>query len=473
LLIYEDMLMRDFIVVLGLVAAAPAHAERVLTLADALSMAKKQSRDLEAGRARVDQAKSGIDQALAALLPNASAQGKYTHNYKEVDFDLQTLAGTTFGLADVIKATSRNPVQNGAINAFEQGVAKGLAGQPPIVIQKEEQLDVAAQVTVPLIVPAGYPALSAAKKTTRSAEANYAANEANLLLSAAQAFFAAAGADELVAARGHAVDVAKKTRDDARARFNAGVVNRVEVMRAELALQRAEQSEVESEDLREQAYRALATLLVFHEPFKVAPGELPSPRNDRVAEVAAQALTLRPEIAALDKSLDAARAQASSAAWRWAPTLSAFGNVRAYNYTGFSGDKYAWAVGLQLDWLLYDGGARDAARKLANAQAREDEARLLQLRDTISDDVYNAERAVSTKRRALMTADSAAKLSQETLSLVRAQHDAGTATQLDLLQAQDALVSAEVGLAQARFDLQLSDLNLQRIAGTFPAGGRL
>jgi len=113
--------------------------------------------------------------------------------------------------------------------------------------------------------------------------------------------------------------------------------------------------------------------------------------------------------------------------------LSAFGNVRAFNYAGFSGDKYAWAVGLQLDWQLYDGGVRDAARKLANAQARENDLRLLQQRDTVTDEVRNAEQQLATKRRALETAESARQLSQETLALVLAQHDAGTATQLDLL----------------------------------------
>ena len=173
---------------------------------------------------------------------------------------------------------------------------------------------------------------------------------------------------------------------------------------------------------------------------------------------------------ALEKSLDATRAQATSALWRWAPTLSAFGNVRAFNYTGFAGDNYSWAVGAQLDWVLYDGGVRDAQRHLAQrAVAPRAKRGSLSLRDTITDDVWNAERQLSTKRRALETAESAVKLSEETLGLVRSQHDAGTATQLDLLQAQDALVSAEVGRAQARFDLQLSDLNLQRIAGTFPA----
>jgi outer membrane protein TolC len=40
--------------------------------------------------------------------------------------------------------------------------------------------------------------------------------------------------------------------------------------------------------------------------------------------------------------------------------------------------------------------------------------------------------------------------------------------QLDLLQAQDSLVSAEVAVAQARFDLGLSDLQLKRTAGQLP-----
>jgi OMF family outer membrane factor len=441
----------------------------VLTLPDALSLARKQSRDLQAARARLEQAATQIDQAWAALLPTAAAQGKYTHNYKEVTLDLASFSQGIFGLADVIKATSGNPTQNGAINQYEQAAATELAKQGSIVIQKAEQLDAVLSVTVPLIVPSAYPALTSAKKSYRSAEANFAVTEASLLLSAAQAFYAAAGSDELLAARKHAVEVAQKTRDDARARFEAGVVNRVELMRAQLALVRAEQAVREADDARAQGYRALGTLLVLHEPFVVEPGAVPGERHDHVDDLAQQALVLRPEMTALEKSLDATRSQASSALWRWAPTVSAFGNVRAFNYTGFAGDNYSWAVGAQLDWVLYDGGIRDAARKLAHAQSRESEARLLQLRDTITDDVWNAERALNTKRRALETAESAVQLSQETLGLVRSQHDAGTATQLDLLQAQDALVTAEVGRAQARFDLQLSDLNLQRIAGTFPA----
>jgi outer membrane protein TolC len=111
---------------------------------------------------------------------------------------------------------------------------------------------------------------------------------------------------------------------------------------------------------------------------------------------------------------------------------------------------------------------RTAQRHLAIAQQRENEARIDLLRDTISDEVKNASRALATKRRALDASTRSAELSREALRLVRVQYESGKATQLDLLQAQDSLVAANVGLAQARFALSLADLQLKRAAGTFP-----
>jgi outer membrane protein TolC len=196
----------------------------------------------------------------------------------------------------------------------------------------------------------------------------------------------------------------------------------------------------------------------------------PAPVDEGPVEtLTAQALQLRPEFMALERTIEGNRLTVTSNWLRWAPTVSAFGNLRAFNYAGFSGDNYAWAVGLELDWTLYDGGIRDAQRRLAVAQRRENEAKLDLLRDQVRDDVFNANRQLATKRRALETARRSQQLSKETLDLVQVQHDAGTATQLDLLQAQDNLVAAEVALAQARFDLSLGGLSLERLSGAFPA----
>ena len=475
--------------------ATPARAERALTLDEALSLSRERNKDLKAARERVAQAQAGVEQAWVGLLPTVATNFKYTHNYKKVTLDTsplgtflasqgRTLAdvGTlanaasgalTAGSTDpnVMKAAQDLP---NALAALQQAASNPNAGSlfgsntGPIVIQQEEQIDFALTATVPLIVPAAYPALQAAKKARDAARANFQVNEATVLVQTAQSFFAAAGTDELMLARRHAIEVARETLQNARARLDAGVVNKVEVQRAELALLRAQQAALEAADQQSSAYRALRIMVQLDEPFKVVPQDFVQAPPRPTAELAENALKLRPEYPALALQVQSFQKTAQSNAWLWAPTVSAFGNVRAFNYPGFAGDNYSWAVGVSLDWLIYDGGRRDAQRHLADAQARENAFRLSLLKDQLTDELYNARRSLDTKRKALDTAVQSVALSQQTLDLVRVQHDAGTATQLDLLQAQDSLVGAEVGVAQARFDLALADLQLRRSAGLFP-----
>src|SRR4051794_19355694 len=114
------------VVILGLLVAlgGAASADRVLTLEDALALARTHNRDLRGARARVAEAQAGIEQARAALLPTVSAQGRYTHNYKQVAIDF------------------------GAI----------VPGAGEIIIQKGEQLDANLTASVPLLAPSAYSA---------------------------------------------------------------------------------------------------------------------------------------------------------------------------------------------------------------------------------------------------------------------------------------------------------------------------
>lgn len=457
------------ILVSFLLSASPARAERVLSLDEALAIARSNNRDLKAARARLAETATNIALAWAALLPQLGVQGKYTHNYKNVVLDLSQITGASLGLAKAIGSTPTIPADEAAaISRYEQTLNSAIAGTPSPVIQKGEQLDLTANATVPLLVPYAYGALRAAKLTQRSNESEFETTNATVMLSVAQAYFTAAGADELVVARRHAVEVATDTYETAKARVAAGFVNRVETTRAEVSLVRAGQDEAEAENARDAAYRSLATLLGSREPFRVQADRGEPPKKPPVRALRAAATTLRPEFPQYQSAIAAARANASSNAWRWAPTVSAFGNGRLSNYTGFAGDKYAWAVGAELDWTLYDGGTRDAERHRAEAEEQENIARLELLRDTVSDEVTNASETLETKRRALDAAVHALELSRETLRLIRAQYEAGTSQQLDVLAAQDSLVSSEVSVARAHFDLALADLELGRAAGTFP-----
>jgi outer membrane protein TolC len=414
------------------VAAAPARAttaqaERELTLEDALALGKQRNKSLLVEMARLEQAQTSLSAAWALLLPTIAAQGKYTRNYREFNFALP-------------------------------------AGQ--LLIQPVNQWDGVVSFSAPLIVPAAYPGLKSVKASVGASEANYELSETNVLYAVAQAFYAAAVSDEVLQARRSNIDVARATLDNAKTRLAAGTVTKVDLDRAELQLLRAEQAERESRQGRDQTYRALATLIQIEGPFHVKPPEaLPSPPAEQPLD---NVLKLRPEFRSLELTVEAADLQVKTDALKWSPSISGFGNARKFNYDNFARDRYSWAVGLQLDWVIFDGGNRDSQRHLAQAQRKEAEARTSVLADSIRDDLANGRSLVDTKRQGVFAALRAVELAKETIDLVRTQYEAGTVTQVDLLQAQDSLVNSQEALAQLRFDLAVADLTLRKTAGTFP-----
>lgn len=493
-----------------------ASTKKALTVQDALHLGESQNRDLQAARARLQGAHADVERALSALLPTLSVQGRLTINEPEVkvpfDQRQQVFSSLLQGAAvsDASLALAKTgQLQSGALSNALKDYCKNAQGgnrdavgglcdqllnpaaqlskpppttdeldkmltdaNPNIVIQPRLQLDAVISANVPLLVPAAYPALKGAKLGYRAQEKQLAATTAQVLQSVATAFFAAAGSEELVAARGNTIAVAQKTVENAKVRLAAGVVNKVEVTRAELALIQAKQRLLEAQDGRASAYRMLGTMLQL-EPgtFQVVAPKEPDAEMGQEAELLDQAQKARPEIASLEFAMQAAASQVTSGWLRYSPNLALFGSLRLTNATGFAGRHDSFAVGAALDWQLFDGFARDAGRHQAEAQRKDAELRLAQLRDSIADEVVNARRTVLTKRQGLVTAQRAQQMAQETLNLVRLQYEAGTATQLDLLSAQDQLDMASVGLAQARFDLSLAGIQLRRLIGAPLAGG--
>jgi outer membrane protein TolC len=425
---------------------APAPV-RELTLDEALAMGRRANRTLVAEREHLQQAAINVDRAWTALFPNLAVQGKYTRNNREFSFP-------------VTIPVPGNP----------NGITKTL------IIQPLNELDGVASFTTPLLAPASYPAVRAVKLTEAAAEENYQTAIDNMLFGVAQTFHSAAVADEVLAARHSSIAVAQATLDSAKARFSAGTVTKVDVDRAELAVLRAEQADRDAQLARDETYRSLATLIQAPGPFRVrpividAPPPAPSPSGSSGAAAPdlGLALRLRPEFRALEASVESDRAQQRANALRWAPSLSAFGNVRLFNYDNFAAESHAWAIGAQLDWVLFDGGMRDSDRRLAASAAAEAWARAEVLRDTIRDDLENGRREIDTKTWARQTSERSVDLAKEALELVRVQYQAGTATQVDLLQAQDSLVAAEEALARAHYDLAIADLTLRRAAGNLP-----
>jgi outer membrane protein TolC len=400
-----------------------------MTLEQAMAMARKANRSLRVEQAHLAQARTNLELAWAALHPTVAAQGKYTRNNIAFAFPI-------------------SPTET-------------------LTVQPKNQLDGSLNISMPLFAPSAYVALQAVRSGVGASEAQFESSQTTILFGVAQAFYAAAITEEVRSARRSNVEVARATLRNAQTRLENGSVTKVDVDRAELALVRAEQGARESQFAREQAYRALATLVQSERSFKVV-SAAPAATTSEEPESLESALRLRPEFRALELGMRSADAQRRAYAWRWAPSLSAFGSLRVFNYDNFAREQHSWAIGAQLDWVLYDGGVRDAQRHLARAQAEEAAAEAAVLRDAISDDLANGRGLLETKRHAQQTAERSVALALETLELVRTQYAAGNAAQIDLLQAQDGLVAAKESLAQAHFEVAIADLALRRAAGSFP-----
>ncbi len=401
-----------------------------LTFEQAIDLARKNNRTIKVDRAQLAAAQTATETAWASLLPTITGQGRYTRNYK--------------GLPAL---------------AF-------LPGTPPVTIQSVNQGDLDGHATAPVLVPAAWAGLKSVNASVASAEATFEAQEAQLLVNVGEAFIAAAGTDELVEARRSNLVVARATLKDAQVRLSAGSVTKVDVDRAQFTVVRIEQQEREAVTSRERAYRTLSTLLQTQKAFKVSTdfpmSPMPDPNDLQLA------LHLRPEFRAIEETAKSAEQEANARAWQWAPVLSAFGNYHRFNYQNFHLDNYSWAAGAQLDWTLFDGGARDAARHQANARAAAAREQAAVFADRVRDDMANSSADLRTKQQGVAAAQTASALSTESLELIRTQYEAGTATQLDLLQAQDALNAANIALVQARFDVASADLTFRYDAGTFP-----
>ena len=434
-------------VVLALaIVAAPARAttvaaERELTLDDALALAKKRNKSLVAERARVAQAQTNLSSAWARLLPTIAAQGKYTRNYADRSLSRVPSSRT--------RQVSRSWTPGRCMRTT------------PLLIQPINQLDGAISFNAPLIVPAAYPGLKAVKSNIAAAEANFELSETDLLFAVAQAFYAAGIADEVLIARRSSIDVTRATLKNAQTRLSAGTVTKVDVDRAELALLRAEQMERDARHGREQAYRGLATLIQIEGPFRV----VSRPSRTAPADRPGHRAQLRPEFRALELSAHAAEQQRDRRVALVAADLGVRKRAQVQLRQLRARPRPGWSA------CSSTGSSTTAARAMRSATSptrrkrRADAPRWL--RDNIRDDL--AQRAQPGRDQAAggQAASRAVVLARETIDLVRTQYEAGTVTQVDLLQAQDGLVGAQEALAQSRFDLAVADLTLRRTAGTF------
>jgi outer membrane protein TolC len=260
----------------------------------------------------------------------------------------------------------------------------------------------------------------------------------------------------LQVARDHAV-AEKKALD-------AGTGTSLAVLRADAELVRRESDLVKAQADLERAQLALGVLLGTGEPVRVTVTP-PDAADLDVEALAKEAHAARPELKARAAAVTAQERQAESVKMRFAPQLSATASALASSVELPTGDKTAWKVSVDLVWPLYDGGFRYGRRDQVAAALDEAQQDVRAAQLDIDHEVADAVRDLQVARNRLRMAERQRALAAEAAASAKRGFEGGIAGSLEVVDANDRLYAADLGLAAARAQAGAAWVAVQLAAG--------
>jgi outer membrane protein len=278
-------------------------------------------------------------------------------------------------------------------------------------------------------------------------------NEQNTLLNSATAYMNVLRDTAILDLQRNNVEVIDEQLRQTRDRFNVGEVTRTDVAQAEsrLAAARSQQSQAEA-NLR--ASIAQYRQFVGVEPRQLAPGRPLDRLLPRTVDAALGiALNEHPAIKAAQHGVDFAELQVKIEQGALAPQLGVVGSVDQRWDNQIEGDRALSAsVAARLSVPIYDGGQAYATTRQAKEQAGQRRLEADSVRDQVRAAIVSSWGALEAARAQIQAAQAQIDAAETALSGVREEARVGQRTTLDVLNAQQELLSARVNLIQAQRD---------------------
>jgi len=443
------------LLVLVLAQAAAEHTPLLasstgplLPLVEARRRALEGNPDLKVLQARLDQAHELSHKAWSGYLPQVSIGASWQRN--NVGSTLLFPYGSQYPVRDV--GTGGN---------------SKLVAEPPmvdVVLQRRDALGATVKGSQAIIAPSLWASIDAAYLSERAAELNTENSRREILLAVAQQYLGAVGLKEAISVREAQLRTEQQRERDTRVRFDAGTVNKITLLRAQIDRTQAEQDLRRARYAYASAKSALAALLDRTPDFEVeTPSEPIVPTNLGLLEE--EAPGRRPDVLGARKSVDAARAGETSYVLSYLPSIGFSGQYTYSNTTGFTDRHDSWFFAFGATWTILDGGLREANLREASARKREAEAAARGAEVRARDEVRRALHDLESAQANRVKAEEQLRLARENGALVRTNFEAGVATYLEQSDAITAVLNASLQLINERLNAQLAVLRLERAAG--------
>ena len=414
---------------------------RPLTLQEVERLVEVNNPSLKAAASQVEQAKSGVLAAISAWYPTVNLTANGLPQY---------LDGEKYQNPDFASSPNTSTTQWSA--------------------------NFSAQVRWNLIDPSRVPQISAARDNFEKASDTYLIALREVRLQAATSYFQLQRQDEQVRIGQQSVRASLVSLRDARARFQAGVATKLEVLEAQTQLSRDRQVLTNGLAAQSRARRALAEVLDLPQdvtPTAAAPARVLGVWQPSLQESIVAAYAFREELDRfiLDISINNSNANAALAAVQ--PVLSIFNNFNTSKSQGQSNqlamdsvdmDDYTWdvsnAVGLSATWAIFDGGRARAQYRQNKQRAEQSTFNFASERDRIRREVEDSFFSLRESTQNIHTTSTEVLSTLESLRLARLRFQAGVTTQREVVNTQRDLTTAEVRYADAitRYNISLAEL---------------
>ena len=413
-----------------------------LSLVNALNLALQQNATVLEARNDLQSSQGIVIQTRAVALPQVTASGQY-------------------------KDTERTAIEGISVPGF------------PAIVEPVQNWNAGIQIQQ-AIYEGGkmIAAFKAASATRRQAVAQFETVVADALLDTRVAYYDVLLAEQQITVHEASVNLLQKELADQESRYKAGTVPHFNVLQADVALANERPNLIQARNNYRVAKNNLSNLLGYNLPRDIwedIPLHLSdslddAPMNVNLPDAIQQALAQRTELIALRKEEELRKLNIVNARAGYKPTVSVFAGYSAFNSqfidpTDLGYALHGWNAGAQAQWDIFDGlltrgkvvQARALYEKSQNSLADEARQIELQVRTAYSDFLEAHEVLLSQK-----TVQAEA---EEALREARARLEAGTGTQLDVLNAETALTQARTTEIQALHDYDVARARLERAIG--------
>ncbi len=315
-----------------------------------------------------------------------------------------------------------------------------------------------------------------ARLTKDQAFEEYQTVLAKTVLDVRTAYYDVLLAEQQIVVQDASVKLLEQEFENTKRRLEAGAVPRFNALRAEVKIANARPRYIKAKNAHRTAKNNLATLLGYNIPTNVWE-DLPfnlttrldiTPYDIALPAALAQARDRRSELRALRVQLDLEKQRITIAQSGYKPSLGVFAGYGSHNsevsddfYRAISGPT----AGVSLTWDIFDGFLTRG--KVVEARARESKAtvNLDEATRRVEQEVRTAYSSFIEAREVLASQLKVVQQAEEAIRLSDARYDAGTGTQLDVLDAQTSLTEARTTQIDAARDYLVARARLERAIG--------